>query len=162
MRRKNHHTVGFTLVEVLVALLVVSIGLLGQMGLQMTSLANNQNAYLRSQAAFLAYDIADRMRLNREAVNNNRYSNFNTGSGNTNAIDCSTGCDADELAQRDLFEWQRNIDNLLPNGSGTIQRDTSISEQAVFVVTIQWAAKDGRLPETAAADLNTLTIDFGV
>ena len=56
---------GATLIEVLVAMLVLSIGLLGLAGMQMTALKSNQSAYYRSQATVLAYDIIDRMRANR-------------------------------------------------------------------------------------------------
>src|SRR5664280_455779 len=55
---------GFTLLEVLIAMLVLAVGLLGLAGLQATSLRNNQSAYNRSQATQLAYDLADRMRNN--------------------------------------------------------------------------------------------------
>ncbi len=55
---------GFTLIEVLIAMLVLAVGLLGLAGLQATSLRNNQSAYNRSQATQLAYDLADRMRAN--------------------------------------------------------------------------------------------------
>jgi len=55
-------TTGFTLIEVLVAVVVLAGGLLGLAALQVTSLSSNQTAYNRSQATQLAYDIADRMR----------------------------------------------------------------------------------------------------
>ncbi|HLE93281.1 MAG TPA: type IV pilus modification protein PilV, partial [Sulfuricaulis sp.] len=55
---------GFSLIEVLVALLVLSIGLLGLAALQTTSLQYNTGSYFRTQATFLAYDIIDRMRAN--------------------------------------------------------------------------------------------------
>jgi type IV pilus modification protein PilV len=59
---------GFTLLEVLVAVLVLAIGLLGLARLQMTVMKSNQSAYLRSQASLLAYDISERMRANRTAA----------------------------------------------------------------------------------------------
>ena len=59
---------GFTLLEVLVAVLVLAIGLLGLAGLQATSLRVNQSASMRSQATNLAYDMADRIRANRGAA----------------------------------------------------------------------------------------------
>ena len=59
---------GFTLIEVLIAMLVLAVGLLGLAGLQATSLRNNQSAYNRSQATQLAYDIADRMRANSAGI----------------------------------------------------------------------------------------------
>src|SRR4030095_5211790 len=66
--RTNRLARGTTLIETLVALLVLSIGLLGIAGMQMTSLQNNRGAHLRSQAQVLSYDIADRMRANRIAA----------------------------------------------------------------------------------------------
>ena len=59
---------GFTLIESLVALLVLSIGLLGVAAMQLASLQANNGAFQRTQATFLAQDIADRMRANREAA----------------------------------------------------------------------------------------------
>jgi type IV pilus assembly protein PilV len=59
---------GFTLVEVLVAVVVLAVGLLGLAGLQVTSVRFNNSAYLRSQATNLAYDIADRIRANRSVA----------------------------------------------------------------------------------------------
>lgn len=62
------HARGLTLVEILVALLVLSIGLLGLAALQTTSLRFNTSAYYRTQATALAYDLSDRMRANRQAA----------------------------------------------------------------------------------------------
>jgi type IV pilus assembly protein PilV len=53
---------GFTLIEVLIAMLVLAGGLLGLAGLQAASLSNGQSAYNRSQATQLAYQLADNMR----------------------------------------------------------------------------------------------------
>ncbi len=61
-------TSGYTLVEVLVAVVILSVGLLGLAGMQARGMRNSHDAYLRSQAAILAYDIADRMRANRDAA----------------------------------------------------------------------------------------------
>ena len=59
---------GFSLIEVLVALLVLSIGLLGLAALQAQGLRFNHDAYVRTQATNLAYDIVDRMRVNNTAL----------------------------------------------------------------------------------------------
>ena len=55
---------GFTLIEVLIAMLVLAVGLLGLAGMQATGIRNNLSAYNRSLATQLAYDMADRMRSN--------------------------------------------------------------------------------------------------
>src|SRR6185295_1538044 len=64
---------GFTMIEVLVSLVVLSIGLLGVAALQLTSLRSNHSSAMRSQATFLAYDIIDRMRANRAAAIAGKY-----------------------------------------------------------------------------------------
>ena len=60
---------GFTLIEVLVALLIVALGMLGNAMLQLQGMKNSNDAYLRSQIGLLAYDIADKIRANRECRN---------------------------------------------------------------------------------------------
>ena len=57
---------GFTLIEVLVALVIVALGMLGNAMLQLQGMKNSNDAYLRSQIGIFAYDIADKIRANRE------------------------------------------------------------------------------------------------
>jgi len=64
---RPRRTSGFTLIEVLIAVLVLGIGLLGVAGLQSVALSMNQGSYVRTQATVLARDIADRMRANNRA-----------------------------------------------------------------------------------------------
>ena len=63
-----HKSRGFTLLEVLIALLVFSLGLLGLAGLMIMSVKTNHSAYLRTQATFLAESMADRMRADPMAI----------------------------------------------------------------------------------------------
>lgn len=113
---------GYTLIEVLVALLLTSLGLMGMAGLQVVSLKQNQSAYMRSQATILAYDIIDRMRANVAAVENG---NYFLASG-TEDSDCETtaGCTDAEMAAHDVFRWQARLAEELPLGSGLVCRDT--------------------------------------
>ena len=73
MIRHNYHRIqnsaGFTLIEVLVALLIVALGMLGNAMLQLQGMKNSNAAYLRSQIGIIAYDIADKIRANRECQN---------------------------------------------------------------------------------------------
>jgi type IV pilus assembly protein PilV len=64
---------GFTLVEVLVTIIIMSIGLLGVAGLQLASMRSNHSAYLRTQATLAAYDLIDRMRADPAAFNGNHF-----------------------------------------------------------------------------------------
>lgn len=109
---------GFTLVEVLVAVLVLAIGLLGLAGLQVTGLRNNQSAYYRSQATQLAYDMADRMRANPAGTKNGAYNN--PAAAQTAACLTIAGCPAAQMAGNDAFEWNAILANQLPSGTGVV------------------------------------------
>lgn len=114
---------GFTLVEVLVAVVILGLGLLGLAGLQAASLRNNHSAYLRSQATLLAYDMADRMRANPEAANNGDY---NTAAPANNAQCFTTGgCTFTQMAQQDKFEWAAAVATAMPSGQAIVCLDST-------------------------------------
>ncbi|MDD2800392.1 MAG: type IV pilus modification protein PilV [Methylobacter sp.] len=120
---------GFTLIEVLIAMLVLAVGLLGLAGLQATSLKNNQSAYNRSQATQLAYDLADRMRANVAGK-----TTYTTGTATATAACLTTaGCSKEAMAENDLKEWNDAITATLPGGTGTIAPNAG-----VFTITITW------------------------
>ncbi len=121
IKRKNQR--GTTLVETLVALVVLSVGLLGIAALQMTSLRNNRGAHLRSQAQVLAYDIADRMRANRNAAMANAY-----------LVAIGAAPVGGTLSALDLQEWKATLAVALPGGDGEI---TAVGD--MFRIRIQWA-----------------------
>jgi type IV pilus assembly protein PilV len=108
-RLARHTQRGVTLIETLVALLVLSIGLLGVAGLQLTSLQHNRGAHMRSQASVLAYAIADRMRANRNVALTGGY-NIAFGANPTGAT----------VQALDLQNWKQTITNTLPAGDGSI------------------------------------------
>mgnify|MGYP001815002980 CR=1 FL=1 len=141
---------GMTLLEVLIALLVLSIGLLGMAGLQATSIRNNQSAYMRSQASILAYDAIDRMRANRDAADAGSYALALDDTPGTPAANCNTSsCTPAQLAAFDLYEWTQTLANELPpvplgngcdgNGDcyGSITRLT-VGGRTIFRVIVQW------------------------
>lgn len=110
---------GFTLLEILVAIVVLSIGLLGLAGLQAVSLNNNQIAYYRSIASQQAYDMADRMRANVAGVRAGRYNSL-TATPPADPGCITAGCTVDEMATTDHLQWLTHNSVLLPNGSGTV------------------------------------------
>jgi len=126
---------GFTLVEILVTLVVMSVGLLGLAALQLTSLKANHGSATRTQAVYLAYDIIDRMRANPTAAAAN---NYDIAVGVT-----PTG---GTVAGDDLVAWKQNIVNALPkgdiNGDGTPDNpDGSVTFNAatnVVTVNVVW------------------------
>jgi type IV pilus assembly protein PilV len=119
---------GFTLIEVLVSVLVLSIGLVGVAALQGVSLKNTQSAFMRSQATALAYDLADRMRANVIAARTGLY---DPGTAATvAACKSATGCTAQDMAKNDLAEWNAAIATYLPMGQGFVCVDSTPNDGA--------------------------------
>lgn len=114
---KRHSEDGFTLLEVLIAIVVFSFGLLGIAGMMTISVRNNHNGYLRSQANFLAENMLDRMRANPAALWNGDYSG--TAAIGTNECLLSSPCTFQELAVYDMQKWAESL-GILRDGSGTI------------------------------------------
>ena len=113
---------GLTLIEILVALLILSIGLLGMARLQAASLRANHNAYLRSQAVILAYDAVERMRANRPPA---LAGSYDIALG---AVASGSGVVGDDLA-----EWKAFLSSVLPEGDGAIDVDAGEA-----TVTVAW------------------------
>lgn len=101
---------GLTLIEILVAVLVVSVGLLGLAGLQAGALQQNHAAYTRTQVTNLAADITDRMRANRERAQAGDYNL---------ALDDSAPTGT-SVAANDLRAWRSLIADVLPRGTGAV------------------------------------------
>lgn len=114
---------GFTLIEVLVAALVLAIGLVGVAGLQAVTLRNNQSTFMRSQAAAFAYDLADRMRANVAGAAAGAYDP--SAAALTSTCTTVTGCSASALAAHDLAEWNAAIATYLPDGEGFVCVDST-------------------------------------
>jgi type IV pilus assembly protein PilV len=114
MTRKTSQR-GFSLLEVLVALTIFSIGLIGLAGLLIVSVKTNHSAYLRSQASFLAQGMADRMRANSSAVWDGVY---NTSTAVTALPTCP--CSYTDVAKRDRYIFKQQLADQLPGGTGTI------------------------------------------
>lgn len=114
---------GASLIEVMIAVLVFSIGLLGAGIMNSSAMKNTHNAYLRSQASFLADSMAERMRANPAGVTAGGYNGGFSGASPALpgcGIGASAGCDAAGVAQRDRAVVGQQVTNLLPAGAGNI------------------------------------------
>lgn len=142
IRGTRDHSGGFTLLEVLIALVVLSIGLLGIAALQSVGLRGSHSAYLTSQASLLAYDMADRIRANPAA-------RTTYDAHDHSAVDCDNPSST-PLAAADLAEWACSINALLPEGTGRISSiDSAIPGAVTYTITIEW---QDRLQEEGATE----------
>jgi type IV pilus assembly protein PilV len=117
---------GFSMLEVLIAVLVFSLGMMGLAGLLIFAIQSNHVAYLRTQATFLAHSMADRMGANSAGVwagNYNITSILAPGTGVTTT--CAAGCNPAELATHDIQAWSQQLNTFLPNAKGTITCGTA-------------------------------------
>lgn len=114
---------GFSLIEALIALIIVSIGLLGLAALQTSTLRNMQMANISSQATISAHDIIERMRANPTGMQSNAYDTPNLVSN----ADCYTtiGCNPTELAKNDMYEWVNNLTQTIPESNAIICIDST-------------------------------------
>lgn len=152
----NKHA-GFTLIEVLIAMLILTIGLLGLAALQATSLKNNQSAYYRSQATQLAYDIADRMRVNTSVSKQYLSDTMMPEDAQDQSDYClnvTATCTPEKMAQHDLFEWNATIQAILPNDGPSSDNEHKATgriaeEKGAYTVTIEWnESRDNNHDET--------------
>ena len=138
---------GFTLLEVLVALLVLSIGLLGIGKLMMLSARANDSAYMRSQATAPGYTILDAMRANRPQALGGGYDTNVVGVGARQAcVAAAPGCTAGQQAQNDTWQWNQSLASALPGGSGTVVTATvpdgvTGASNVTATVTVTWIDK---------------------
>jgi len=151
-------TQGFTLVEILIAIVIFSIGLLGIAGLQVAGMRFTHGSQLRTIAVSQVESMADLMRANQFAVQKGLYNVKDTAIPETDTPDCATElCTATERAAYDLKTWnyaqedapiQSNADSL-PLGDGMVCRDSTPNDGEtddwqcdntgdVYAIKVQW------------------------
>jgi type IV pilus assembly protein PilV len=150
-RAANQH--GFTLIEVLIAILITAIGVLGIAGLQAFTLKNTHGSNLRSVATRQAYEIADSMRANKVGLDNGFYNNQQ--GTQVNSCYQTTGCTQQQQAQMDIWLWNQANAALLPAGKGFVCSDSTPNDgtpaapacdnapNAPYVVKIWWDERQG-------------------
>jgi type IV pilus assembly protein PilV len=158
---------GFSLLEVMIAVLVFSLGLLGVGGLMVLSVRTNHSAFLRTQASFLAGAMADRIRANtsRASLYNGTYNASSAASGSNS---CTTApCTPDGLVQRDRDVWSRQLVTALPNPTATVNCAGSQLGSTLFdglcSIVIQWTEADlqkGTSATPQAPGMNTFAWVF--
>lgn len=130
---KHHTQSGFSLIEVLVAVLVVAIGLIGLAGMQLVGLKGNQQSFSKNQAGHHTQALLERMRGNPAGVFGDFYIT------DTASLDCAippatdcnaatSSCDSEAIASFDIYQTYCGSDN---TASGGIKRDLSNSNLVI-------------------------------
>lgn len=117
---------GFTLIEVLVALTILSIGVLGVAGMQLTGLQDTNTAESTQEASWLAQDAIGRMEANLPAAKAGAYD-----------VALGQAASGSGFAQQDVTQWEANIASQLPAGEGSIQYNAATG---IATILIQWGA----------------------
>lgn len=140
---------GFTLLEILIAMMVLSVGLMGLAGLMASSMKNNLSASHRTQATWMAYDIIDRMRANR--------ANAITGSYATPLgapVACTVAAPAGTVHAQDIAAWKSQLACVLPTGDGSI----AVTNTARATVIIRWDDSRGSVDSGSLSNQTVKTI----
>lgn len=127
---------GFSLVEVLIAMLIMCFGLIGIAGLILTTMKSSDSANMQSQAAILAGAILDEMRANSQAAATHTYDNA-IGTPVTSPSNCiNVACTSSQLAVSDLANWKTKLATL-PVGDGSITT-LVVGGFTTATITVQW------------------------
>ncbi len=137
---------GFTLIEVLISVLVLSIGLLGIAGLQAFGMRQALNSHMLSIANSQANDMVERMQANSEELSRmKKASPQATGYDAINGSETDPGCIAArtctgaQLAQYDAFVWSSaNKELLRDDGSGSVSSTVTNNGDRTFTIAISW------------------------
>lgn len=165
---------GSSLIEVVVALLVLSVAIVGAAGAQLKAMKFGQVSHQRSLAVQHAASISERMRANLAAaaqaaspyVFDFAYSEIPSKLQEVTAPVCTTACTAEQMAKRHLLDWQAQLSGGLAGGRGTIAR-ASNTAGSPYVVTVMWVEKEMvdsqrslNCPATAPTDVQCVTLRF--
>lgn len=143
---------GVTLIESLVALVVLALGVLGLIGFQLQTLRDTRDSVGRSRAIVNVQDIAERMRINPNATAADYTSNFGAvAAPNLNCL--IAACSVTQLAAFDIWRWKANVAAALPGGQAAIAPSATDARQ--FSVMVGWLENRA---DAAAADAAARTI----
>ncbi len=131
-RMQKDKQAGFTLIEVLVALVVVSVGMLGIAGLYVHGMQAGRTAMFSHQAVTLAGDVADRIRANPRAG-----AAYAGDGANNNCVAGGVDCSEVEMAAHDIFVWAQQAQNSLPNGNIQVQFNGA-TVPPEYTITVGW------------------------
>jgi type IV pilus assembly protein PilV len=125
---------GFTLVEVLVALIILSVGMLGIAGLYVHSMQAGRTSLFRHNAVTLAGDVADRIRANPRAA-----IVYSQAGANNNCVNGGVDCSPAQMAAHDIDLWDQQAADTLPNGTVAVDFAAGVGGlPPTYQITVAW------------------------
>ena len=154
---QNRNSTGFTLIEVMIALVVLAIGMLGLASIQAVGMQNNATAYNRTLAMQVAYDMADAIRAAKQfdETIQTAYSSISAGgtlgSDSTLCVqyqDTIPNCSTANMATDDINMWKRQLAKVLPAGTGSV----AIITGGYYEIKVMWDEARTGATGTACGD----------
>ena len=125
---------GFTLVEVLVALIILSVGMLGIAGLYVHSMQAGRTSLFRHHAVTLAGDVADRIRANPRAA-----IVYSQAGANNNCVNGGIDCSPAQMEANDIDLWDQQAADTLPNGTVAVVFAAGVGGlPPTYQITVAW------------------------
>lgn len=158
---------GVGLIEILITIVLLSVGFLAAARMQVEGMRYSQSAYHQSQAFFLASDMINRMRTNTAGVINGEYDNKSTAANAQDPMCTTQACSPAQIAAQDLYEWGGYFHSRdgSPNFIPALPSSESVSayaivepvNQDIYSVRLVWA-------EIVNGDMSTetLTVNFAL
>jgi type IV pilus assembly protein PilV len=161
MNNKASSQRGVSLIEALVALLVLALGIMGMAGIQTRTLVESRTTNSRALALQMADDLLDRMQANSALrINPPAVSPYLAAWGALAAapVNCFTaGCNGAQLAAFDLVQWKASLARVLPGGDARVFRSNTDATQ--FGILIGWTETQAKNQGEAAGAQATLFTD---
>lgn len=147
----THAEDGFTLIEVLIAAVVIATCLLGLLGLQTASMQRTHDTKMALLARTATLDMAARIRANPASSAAGVYGAIRPGSASNPGVDCMTHhCSPAQMARYDAWEWQQSLAAQLPHGQGAVQCIAfSTNSCANYTITVLWQGNHRRTVSAA-------------
>ena len=151
MHSRAHAVAGFTMIEVLVTIILISGALLGTAGMQSFALKANQSAQFRSEAIVLAVDLVERIEANNSVAFTGGYGGISLPDGKDKKFDCNTNfCAAADMVEWDTKQVEDNLKSQLPDGKIDITWTAPAvgAKTGTYTVKITWTERSYRQKST--------------
>jgi len=141
--QKHAEMKGFSLIEVMIALVILSVGLLGLAGLQAAALRSTHMSYMRTQAGIVAMEMAERMRANKTGVDTFQYDAISSPPSGTDPDCLTNNCLAAAVATHDAYTWTTALANSadLLSAQGSVTSLAPGVAGAQYRITVMWDSR---------------------